>query len=363
MPPPNVQQKKYVQTVINPSFFNAQATGDAGSSKASPYFSRSIVPSSEQPTSQTEKDRQGATGRTSESQTIERRTTPRRHDEELARVAVETREVLPELLQSMPWARPIGVLYVPSDLTILEPSFSPRFLLPPDDLLGRAGELGTRIQVVNGDSFDVAIDVLYKSEATKDTRPVAVLNLANAKHGGGGWLQGALAQEEALCYRSSLSFTLKRRFYPLPEISGVYSPTVVVFRDAISAGHHLMDLSDPRSLPVLSVISAAAIRDPVVTQTVPPRYRRREDRDVMKLKMGMILRIAVIKRHRRLVLGALGCGAFANPPEDVAECWKEVFAENEFQQGWFESVIFAVMGEGPNSNFEIFQKVLQDLVV
>ncbi|ODH12615.1 hypothetical protein ACO22_08088 [Paracoccidioides brasiliensis] len=61
--------------------------------------------------------------------------------------------------------------------------------------------------------------------------------------------------------------------------------------------------------------------------------------------MRIILRLAAWKRHRKIVLGALRCGAVRNPPEEVASCWAEVFAEPEFRGGWWEKVVFAVIDE------------------
>ncbi len=189
--------------------------------------------------------------------------------------------------------------------------------------------------------------------------------MANGTHGGGGWLRGALAQEEALCYRTSLSFTLKRRFYPLPVLSGIYSPSVVIIRQNLSLGHELLDLKHPEDLPIISAISVAAIRDPAVTND-GKEYKRKEDRETMKAKMRMVLRIARGNGHRRLVLGALGCGAFNNPREEVVACWREVFGEAEFGSGCWESVVFAVLDDGGkdgDGNFGVFWRGLEGVVV
>jgi uncharacterized protein (TIGR02452 family) len=98
------------------------------------------------------------------------------------------------------------------------------------------------------------------------------------------------------------------------------------------------------------------------------RYKNPEDRDIMKEKMRVILRTAAVNGHRRLVLGALGCGAFLNPKEEVADCWGEVFGEREFGGGWWESIIFAVlnnMGHGKHGdgNFDMFFQKLNGMMV
>jgi len=69
-----------------------------------------------------------------------------------------------------------------------------------------------------------------------------------------------------------------------------------------------------------------------------------------KMKIRVVLLGALKLGFRDLVLGALGCGAFLNPPETVAACFEEVLLEPHFN-GFFRNVIFAVMGE---PNFGIF---------
>lgn len=181
-------------------------------------------------------------------------------------------------------------------------------------------------------------------------------------------MTGAAAQEESLCYRSSLSLTLKPEFYPIPESAVVYSPRVVIMRTSQEAGYKLMRGTEPNALPVVSVISSAALRHPELDAT-KRKYKFPSEREHMKRKMRSLLRIAVREQHRRLVLGAFGCGAFNNPNKEVAEMWAEVFAEPEFSGGWWESVIFAVMkdvgagGKTGNGNFESFKATLDGIMV
>ena len=206
------------------------------------------------------------------------------------------------------------------------------------------------VRVHNADTLDVALSMLSAQTLPCCLKPPLLLNMANASTAGGGWLHGALAQEEALCYRSSLSFTLKKRFYPIPSLGAIYSPTVVVIRDSLSTGHGLMDASVPSALPIVSVVSVAALRNPSTAYTLAgdARYAKVEDRRCMLQKMKVVLRVAGMKSHRRLVLGALGCGAFANPSNEVASMWKEVLLDGEWK-GWFEEIVFAVL-DGAEGN-------------
>ena len=274
----------------------------------------------------------------------------------LAHTAAETKTLLPNILKTIPQAPAEGVLYHSGNLLRLDSRSCPR--LPQ-----------TAIRVLNADTIDAAIDLSTPTVSQLPKKPVLVLNMANAYHSGGGWLDGSLAQEEAMCYRSSLSFTLKFKYYPIPEAGGIYSPTVVVVRENRSSGHGLMDLTKPNDLPVFSCVSAAAVRGPAIEKDAGgcERYKRAGDRETMKEKMRVVLRIAAVRGHRVLVLGALGCGAFANPRGEVVKCWKEVFSESEFQGGWWEQVVFAVMEsggtKGGDDNFGVFYKALDGMMV
>ena len=78
--------------------------------------------------------------------------------------------------------------------------------------------------------------------------------------------------------------------------------------------------------------------------------------------MRLAIRAALIHGHTALVLGALGCGAFANPKEQVADCWAQVLAEEEFK-GWLGEVVFAVLDNKQDGNLGIFERVLGGLQV
>ncbi|KLJ08436.1 hypothetical protein EMPG_16122 [Blastomyces silverae] len=295
---------------------------------------------------------------------LERKRAIQARRKKLSSIAAETTALLPNILATAPHAPPKGYLYTPPQPPRLSHRFCPN--LPP-----------TAIRIHDADTFDTAIGLAECSKfiTIKDKKPVCVLNMANAHNAGGGWKRGALAQEEALCYRSSLSFSLKLRYYPLPEMGAIYSPTVLVIRANMDEGEHkLLDLSQPDKLPVVGVISVAALCVPEVrTREVPGLgvrqvYKDPADREIMKEKMRVVLRTAVVNQHRRLVLGALGCGAFENPKEEVADCWAEVFEEREFSGGWWESIIFAVMddrgeGEDGDGNFGVFYRRLNGVLV
>ncbi|KAJ5476461.1 hypothetical protein N7475_002190 [Penicillium sp. IBT 31633x] len=214
-------------------------------------------------------------------------------------------------------------------------------------------DLKTTVAVVAGDTYDEALN-MYKLKTDTDLMPVCVLNFANAYKPGGGWLSGAQAQEEQLCYRSTLAGTLDERLYPLKHEEVFYSPQVIVYRGNNAKGYRFMDKHF-----VVSVVSMAAINGPILTPD-NSTYLNKSDREIMISRMRTVLRTAGQNNHRRLALGPVGCGVFGNPPQAVADCWKSVLLEKEFH-GWFERIHFIIKDRHGSNNFEPFKKTLDGL--
>ncbi|KAJ4111459.1 hypothetical protein NW768_011813 [Fusarium equiseti] len=293
-----------------------------------------------------------------------------KHRQENRATARETLGVLPDLLKELGTKdkAEAATKYSFESLHHLHPNMCPSFPLP------------ATIKVVNSDTLNAAIELSSLSYgnfpgSVRGSKPPLVVNFANRHSPGGGWLNGAMAQEEALCYRSSLAMSLNKRLYPMQRNEAIYSPYVLIMRKDLASGHEIMDV--PASdLPVVSAVTVAALhKPPVKTLNVKSQveyeykssgsdkvqkrvFAHDRDRDTTKAKMRLCLRMAAVNRHDMLVLGALGCGVYSNPPEDVAHCWLEVLRENEFSGNWWREVWFAVFDPKGEGNCEVFQKVL-----
>ena len=60
--------------------------------------------------------------------------------------------------------------------------------------------------------------------------------------------------------------------------------------------------------------------------------------DITRCKIRTIFRIGLLHGHDSLVLGAFGCGAFHNPPAEVARLFHEVMEEEELFMEFNEKV-------------------------
>jgi uncharacterized protein (TIGR02452 family) len=183
--------------------------------------------------------------------------------------------------------------------------------------------------------------------------------MASSTTPGGGYLSGASAQEEALCRRSTLYLTIRRQrnFHPIPPHGAIFSPEVLILR---TSDDTLCTLLPPATRWWTSVISAAAIRDPRLRGE---EFARQEDVESTRERIRTVLRVAWLEGKRNLVLAAMGCGAFRNPPRQVAGLFRGVLVGEEEFRGRFEGVWFAVIERGGTGNFAIFKDVLDGLEI
>ncbi|MEU0391674.1 TIGR02452 family protein [Streptomyces sp. NPDC006208] len=172
---------------------------------------------------------------------------------------------------------------------------------------------------------------------------VAVLNFASARNPGGGYLNGAQAQEEALCRSSALYTTLLQapEFYdhhradrsPFYSDRVIHSPSVPVFRDdrgrLLERPYTVGFLTSPA--PNAGVITSRA---PQEAHRIPAALASRAER---------VLETAADSGYRRLVLGAWGCGVFRNDPAKVAGAFHALLGPGGRFAGHFDEVVFAVL--------------------
>lgn len=186
-----------------------------------------------------------------------------------------------------------------------------------------------------------------------------MLNLASATRPGGQTRNGASAQEEDLCRRTSLLLSLEsegaKRYYDYNNArktrmgsDGVLlSPNVEVIKDASSEA-----LVQP--FPI-SIMSCAA---PMVRLGLEGMSRQEYEGMLYKRIQGMLL-VAASQGYRHLILGAFGCGVYGNDAALVSDLFARAIKDFTFagmgSGQLFASIQFAVLCRpGKDYNYREF---------
>lgn len=231
------------------------------------------------------------------------------------------------------------------------------------------GRVGVGCQ--NVDSFSMA-QMQYKHFSYlfsgKKEKNVLVLNFANPVNPGGGVRRGARAQEEDLCRKSSLLFSLEshsaQRYYKYNQSLHTYlgsdaiilTPSVEIIKDV---NGNLLDES-----VIVSVMTCAA---PMITEGTEGLTDEQYQEMFYNRICGM-LKCAAYWGYQVLVLGAFGCGAFGNDAQIVSDLFYKALKEFNYDgmmaKDFFRRIDFAVLDKTPgqynfnefNRNFEHFYR-------
>lgn len=206
---------------------------------------------------------------------------------------------------------------------------------------------------------------------------------ANDKRPGGDWETGVVGYEERLCRRSTLAACLAtpadgspiNSHYPLPICAGILSRDVgqswppslsshaaklslthcptVVFRGPHDK-YEKLPPDEWRSLPVVSVPPP---RWPKLTQN-GTKYSFADEREMVREKLRGALRICAYNNYSTVVIGDFGLGnSYRNPPQELAELWREVFLYDPDLRGRIRCVAFVF--EDPKQSTT--QMILDDI--
>lgn len=219
-------------------------------------------------------------------------------------------------------------------------------------VIGRAGHF-----CINEDSYSVAMHI--KANAIDKDPKVLVLNFANPVHPGGGVRNGARAQEEDLCRKSSLLLALEdksaREYYEYNASLHTYmgsdaiiiNPAVEIIKDT---NGELLDES-----VVVSVMTCAA---PMVSHGLEGMSQQ-EYEQMFYDRIVATLKVAAHYGYKYLVLGAWGCGAFGNDAKVVANLYYKALKELRYNglshESLFKQIYFAVLDRSADQyNFKAF---------
>ncbi|KAA2240350.1 TIGR02452 family protein [Chitinophaga agrisoli] len=214
------------------------------------------------------------------------------------------------------------------------------------DVNAKAARLtyNTDLKIVNSTVLEAA------AALTQQDEQVGCLNFASAKNPGGGFLGGAVAQEESLAMSSALYGTLTKHFEMyeynrrkptlLYSDHMIWSPRTVVFRN--DDGHLL---SEPYTI---SFITSPAINVGAIKQNRPEEMAYAEE--TMLRRMDRMLALFVHHDVKHILLGAWGCGVFRNDPKDIARYFASYLLPGGKYAQCFKSVVFAVLDRSKDGN-------------
>ena len=221
-------------------------------------------------------------------------------------------------------------------------------------------------------SFQENLTLLAAKEAVRTGNHVAVLNFANPIEPGGGVLRGAKAQEENICRSSNLYKSLtSKNAYEYYQLNNkifsrnqynsmflgtdqvIYSPDVLILKENVGYPDRFLRVEQYiETTYSVDVITCAAPFFSGSGYMLP----NGDLQYLFEKRIRNILEVAIDNEVDVLILGAFGCGAFHNPPDVVADAFREVLLTDRYRKS-FEQIVFAVKGtDMVCPNVEAFEK-------
>lgn len=223
------------------------------------------------------------------------------------------------------------------------------------DISRGAGGYTTEIEVTATDAITAT---LAEHAKEKDAR-ICVLNFASYKTPGGGFVNGSLAQEEAICYCSNLYPSLLKNWqwyenHKKTLNRGAYTDECIMSHDVTLLASEPGKLIPHDQRFLFDVITCAA---PNWTSVI--RYNA-DDQTAFDMlfkaafnRVQYLMQILAGYDYDTIILGAFGCGVFKNDPEAIAEAF--YYALTELLPGAFKRVVFAIPDQS-SINFRTFAK-------
>lgn len=195
---------------------------------------------------------------------------------------------------------------------------------------------------------DAVAAILETGRGRAEFCDLAVLDFASFVNPGGGYIRGAWAQEEALCAESFLYNVLEKQgdWYgenrrrnincELYRNRGLVVPKVRFTREKLHAYADVLVVAAPNARRSRQEYH---VKDEVLVRAMRERIR-------------FALDVVDALGHKKVVLGAWGCGVFGWEADMVAELFREELAAGAHG---VEQVVFAVPRDRFNDNLAQFE--------
>ncbi|KAF2196260.1 hypothetical protein GQ43DRAFT_459260 [Delitschia confertaspora ATCC 74209] len=210
-----------------------------------------------------------------------------------------------------------------------------------DDTAIPPAQTPIKVRIITTDTLTAAHTISFPNNMARPPKVnTCILNMASPLRPGGGTLNGATSQEEFLCARTTLLPSLKEEYYRLPDLGGVFTKDVLVFRSSGQLDGTENELGKEQRWWI-DVISAGMLRFPDLEERVVGTKKdedgkdiaimekvwSKKDRTMVEKKIKAVLRICCQKGVKKFVAGAWGCGAYGNPVAEAARAWRMVLLE------------------------------------
>lgn len=199
---------------------------------------------------------------------------------------------------------------------------------------------------------DAAVYKYNTGKLYNDSNGLCVLNFASYKWPGGGYIFGAMAQEEALCHVSNLFnvigskdfenyYLSNRNKLDSGEVNSLYENFAIFSPDII-----FNDPNDSEKYAHANVLTCPA---PNLSNG---KFTESEAEDAMKKRIKFVLDIMQRNNQKTIILGAFGCGVFKNDPKKVASIFNMYLTSGFYN---FDKIIFAIpYGHNYDAFAEVF---------
>lgn len=230
------------------------------------------------------------------------------------------------------------------------------------DATGKDGKIPEKVSITNSkenikledlDTVKGSIKLetyLDLSNSDKDKiAPVTLLNFASYKNPGGGFLNGSMAQEEALCHESILynvlekfqilyyDINLKDKNRALYRDKAIFTPNVVFEKNGCQYKFNVLTCAAP------NFRSASKYE----------MSNKEENTEILEKRIEFMDAILKENEAKNIVLGAWGCGVFGQNPREIAELFLD-------KMTGYNNVVYAIPKSKHNNNFEEFEKVIRN---
>jgi len=204
--------------------------------------------------------------------------------------------------------------------------------------------------------------------AKDKSKVVCALNFANGQTAGGGYKNGATAQEEDLCRQfptlySTLYNATKEGLYPFgpctcraaanPEKYSdvLYTSDLSFARGGMEDGYPLLEQSQEVKV---SMVAAAAPNIRFASEISDPDLIYNTVQSIFKAPR------LIQPEVDTLILGAWGCGAFGGDPKQIAELFVRALISDSFGD-LYKDIHFAIPKLAPDdNNYDVFKQVFSE---